>query len=171
MRTPLPNTRLLLPVLLCGLVAGCSLDPPEAPPARCSVLSGNDVPATASDTVDVAVQLLVPGPVDLLLRVDPTHEEGIVTLPSDASPGAVAAGLALSTDGTYSVCLSADPEEIIFQSEVAPVGRAWLRVATDRPVRARLQLGGLGRPFMEPDLVVSPGSSGRARWTDPEVER
>lgn len=169
MRTPPPILHRVLPVLLCGLVAGCTLDPPEAPPARCSVVSVDGQPPTASDTVDVVVQLLVPGPLDLLVRVDPTHEEGIVRLPGDAPPGTVAAGLALSTDGVYSVCLSSIPDEIVFQSEVAPVGRAWLRVATDRPVRARLQLGGLGRPFMEPDLVVSPGSSGRARWTDPEA--
>lgn len=170
MRTPRSNARSLLPILLCGLATGCALDPPDAPPARCSVLSDAGQPPTVSDTVDVVVQLLVAGPVDLLVRVDPTTEDGIVDLPGDAPPGTAAAGLALSTDGVYSVCLSADPAEIVFQSEVAPVGRAWLRVATDRPVRARLQLGGLGRPFMEPDLVVDPGSSGRARWTDPEAE-
>jgi len=170
MRPASPHVHALLPVLLCGLVAGCALDPPVAPAARCSVLSDDGQPPTVSDTVDVVVQLLVPGPVDLLVRVDPTTEDGIVDLPGDAPPGTAAAGLALSTDGLYSICLSANPEEIVFQSEVAPVGRAWLRVATDRPVRARLQLGGLGRPFMEPDLVVEPGSSGRARWTDPEAE-
>jgi hypothetical protein len=121
------------------------------------------------DTLEMVV-VLEPrsDPVELLLRVDPLEEEGVVVFPEDVPPTAAAAGVTLGTAGRFTVCVGPAPAAIVFQGSRAPHDKAWARVSANRPVRASLRVGGEGGVTLGPALVVEPGHSGRRRWAVPE---
>lgn len=148
---------------LAGLLAVAgSCAPPSLPADTAALPSCGSAPAprpsAEGDTLHVVVRVAGNGPAALLLRVDPPGESGI-EFPPDAPPGASAAGLAVSSRGVFQVCASADPAEIGFRTEAVPHGRAWLRVTTRRPVRARLEFEG-GAPGAV--VAAVPGVSGRS---------
>lgn len=115
-------------------------------------------PSAPGDTLHVVVGVAGDGPVALLLRVD-APEDSDISFPDDAPTGASAAGLAVRSRGVFQVCASADPAEIGFRADAVPHERAWLRVTTRRPVRARLEFAS-----GQPGVVVraAPGESARS---------
>lgn len=156
-------------VLLAGLLASGCAEPP--PPAACRTAGGfaSSAPVTAHDTVNVILALPArEDPFELLVRVDALEDEGIVNLTS-VPPTTVAAGLALTTSATFSICVSRAPRAVVFQGEAVPRGKAWLQVSTDRPVRTSVRLGGDDGHTLDPALVVVPGRSERRRWASSEV--
>jgi hypothetical protein len=120
--------------LLLLAVGGCGSEGTPPPLPACSSAPGG-AGTTVADTLD-----------------------SDIIFPDDAPPGVAAAALSVTTRGVYQVCAAADTERIEFDASTTPHGRAWLRVTTRRPVRARLDLGDESGG---PTVVVLPGTSNR----------
>lgn len=161
---------LLLSTLFFAIACGGdeSLDRTDVVMPECTSTASATGAPTATDTLEILVRVLDPTPAELLVRVDALGD-GTVTFPSDAPEGSAAAGLSLTTRGIYRVCVSADAAEVTFVADEAPFGKGWLRVTTDRPVRARLRLGGTGDSDAPAPVVVRPGSSGRTGLVTPDA--
>ncbi|NNL67021.1 MAG: hypothetical protein HKP30_12310 [Myxococcales bacterium] len=119
-------------------------------------------PATGlsvADTLDVLVRIAEGAESELLVRVDPPGESDVV-FPPGAPATVAAAALSVTSRGLYQVCAAEAPAAILFDATATPHGRAWMRVTTRRPVRARLQVGA-GPEESAGRIVVLPGASGR----------
>lgn len=168
---PLPPARSAAVVAVLALLAslGCDGGAGEAPGIRCAALeppAGSSTRPTAADTVEVVVALEDRhDPVELLVRVDPLDGPGIVAFREEPPPAAAAAGLTVTPAAVFTVCLSGAPAALVFEASATPRDKAWLRVSTDRPVRAVVRVGGDGGVTLEPAVAVAPGRSARRRWT------
>lgn len=145
---------LALPLVLaaCG---GAAADLPALPTCGSAQATGLSV----GDTLDVLVRIADDLESELLVRVDPPGESDIA-FPPDAPPTVAAAALSVTSRGMYQVCAAEEPAAVLFDAAATPHGRAWLRVTTRRPVRARLQVGA-GPEESAGRVVVLPGASGR----------
>lgn len=156
----MPRIRSVAPAGLLLVSAACSgvgTDPGDPPLPVCGSAPA-PIATGAGDTLDVVVRVAGNGPAALLVRVDRPGESDIA-FPPDAPLGVAAAGLAVGSRGVFQVCAAADPAEIGFRAAAVPHERAWLRVTTRRPVRARLEFDG-GAPGAV--VRVGPGLSRRS---------
>ena len=130
----------------------------EVPPLpTCGSAQGAGL--TVADTLDVLVRIAENTESELLVRVDPPGESD-VAFPPGAPETVAAVALSVSSRGLYQVCAAEEPAGILFDATATPHGRAWMRVTTGRPVRARLQVG-RGSEESAGRVVVLPGASGR----------
>ena len=114
-----------------------------------------------ADTLDLFVILdsVPPGPGSVGLWVNGLAEPGIVRF---FQPPATA--MALTPLPSFQGCAPAAARGTsAARGPLAPHGKAWVRVSTDRTVRLRVTIQG-GRPTTQPALV-DPGASGVARWS------
>lgn len=157
----------ILRIGVAALTLASCLPEPVTPPVCVSHAAsrfGPELPASA-DTLDIVLAL--PDGTDsleMLVRVDPFGGDDPFVVIDRPPPRAAAAGVALTTDARFSVCIAALPEVIVFQGERVPHDKAWVRVMTDRPVRAVVRLGGEEGRTLEPPVVVVPGESARHAW-------
>lgn len=126
-------------------------------------------PVRATDTLEVVVALpRRSDPLDLLVRVDSLDEaEGIIGFSGTPAPTAAGAGVTLTTRAIFTVCVAEAPRALVFQGDEVPHGKGWVRVSTDRPVKAVVRIGGDDGFTLEPAVRVGPGESERRRWTMP----
>lgn len=107
----------------------------------------------------VRIDSVPPGPGSLLIRVDGLADPGVVAF-SLPPMTAAAAAMALTAAPRFQGCAAMAAEGIELRAPVAPLGKAWVRVSTDRPVRVRAIAAGRSAEA----LVVLPGSSGTVAW-------
>lgn len=158
-----------LALALAVVLGGCEESVTDHPGLSCTVLVAPPAapdPVTEHDSLDVIVALPERSePVEALVRVDPVAEEGVVVFPADAPPTAAAVGATLTIRAVYTVCVSSAPRAIVFRGDAPLHGKVWIRVSSDRPVRTVIRVGAPDAPPLGPPLVVTPGSSGRMRWS------
>lgn len=142
--------------------------------AEAGAASPGEVPAESAlapplaigpdDVLELVVVLdSVPaGPGSVRVRVDGLAEPGLVKF-FMPPPTAAAAGMALTPPATFQGCAGVAPTGLELRAPVAPRGKAWVRVSTDRPVRVRPRI--LGRAA-EP-VMVMPGTSEVVGWETP----
>lgn len=118
-----------------------------------------------ADTLRVVVHIDTHRPrTRLLVRVDPLSERGAVLFAEGTPPTAGAVSVALTTSAVFQGCVADAPSGFELRAPEAPRGRIWLRVSSNLPVVARLDIGSTPAGSGESDarVVVAPGTSGQA---------
>lgn len=157
--------------LVAGLLfalASCS-PPTEVPPVACETTPSPGGAVSASDTLVVVLRVdSLPARGQVLVRVDPLDEDGVVRFTRGVVPTAAAVGVALTTVGAFQGCAGEAPGGFLLRTARTPRGKIWLRASADRPLRVRVSAGGPAAPggtaVPATTLVVAPGASGQARW-------
>jgi len=149
-------------LLLASLVlAGC-IEPGEPfnPPVGCSTEGAG----TGLDTLEVVVTL---DPLEdarkgeMLIRVDPLADAFVTFQPPD--PNGSAAALAVTPEGRFVGCVGFSVGSYRLATPGSFARHFWLRVATDRPVRVRLQAPDSTRLGVR-DPVLLAGTSATLPW-------
>lgn len=170
-RRSLRSASVLLPALLAS---ACAPAEPLVLPVVCRALAGTDVPKAAAgpgDTLEVLVHVdSLPAGTSgaALVRVDPL-DAGTVAFESPPPPTAAVVSAAFSLAGVFQGCFDAAPATLLVRTPAAPRGKAWVRIAADRPVRVQVRTGAPGPDALAVSAwaVVLPGASGRAAWRVP----
>lgn len=162
--SPVRSARAAVSLLVLAAAPGCARpEPPEVAVACSSVRpTGAAAEVRAVDPLELFVVFdSVPGAQSggVRLRVDPLGEAEFVRF-AQRTPTAAAAGMTLRVPARYHGCAGTAPWGLELRAPFPPRGKAWVRVATDRPVRLHVRVGGR---TLAPALT-RPGSSALHAW-------
>lgn len=152
--------------LLALLLLGACIEPgePFSPPVACSTTGAEG----GRDTLDVTVTLDPLEDVrrgEILVRIDPLADAFVTFQPPD--PTGSAAALAVTPAGRFVGCVGFAVGGFALRTPASYARHAWLRVASDRPVRVRVQAPDSTRLGAE-DPVIGVGASGTLPWRSGE---